>query len=204
MSVIPINLATEDELSEAVLRRLLAFVRRGYEVGHAYRRGGFGYLRRTVRGWNGAARGVPFLVLTDLDNLPCPKAFIDSWLTEPQHGNLIFRVAVREVEAWLLADARSLSRYLVVSENLIPSNAESLEDPKGALINLARRSRSAIVRDRIVPKRGSSAKQGPDYNGCLVQFVATHWDIGSAVAKSRSLRRTTNRLAKFRPIWTQI
>src|SRR5580658_879547 len=100
MSVIPINLATEDELSEAVLRRLLGFAERGYEIGIVYRRGGFGYLRRTVRGWNRAAPGIPFMVLTDLDHHPCPRALIDDWLTEPQHPNFLFRVAVREVEAW--------------------------------------------------------------------------------------------------------
>lgn len=203
MSVIPINLAAEDELSEAVLRRLLVFSRRGYEVGRAYRRGGFGYLRRTICGWNRAARGVPFVVLADLDDNPCPRTLIDSWLTEPQHENLLFRVAVREVEAWLLADTSGLSRYLLVGETSVPSNAESLEDPKSALINLARRSRSAAMRDRIVPKRGSSAKQGPDYNGCLVQFVATHWDIGSAATNSISLGRAAKRLASFKPTWPQ-
>jgi hypothetical protein len=204
MSVIPINLATEDELSEAVLRRLLEFVGRGYEIGRAYRRGGFGYLRRTVGGWNRAARSVPFIVLTDLDQHTCPRALIDEWLTETQHSNLLFRVAVHEVEAWLLADSRGLSRYLAVGQDSVPNDPESLKDPKGALIDLARKSRSAVLRDRIVPKRGSSASQGPDYNGCLVQFVAAHWDIKSAAANSPSLARTTKRLATFGPDWSQV
>jgi hypothetical protein len=203
MSVIPINLATEDELSEAVLRRLLRFVGRGYEIGVAYRRGGYGYLRRTVRGWNRAARGIPFIVLTDLDQHACPTALIDGWLNEPKHCNLLFRVAVREVEAWLLADPGCLARYLVVRESWVPNDPERLLDPKGALIDLARESRSATVRDRIVPKRGGSAKQGPDYNGCLVQFVASHWEIKSAAAQSPSLARTVKRLAAFGPTWPQ-
>lgn len=203
MSVIPINLGIEDELSEAVLRRLLRFVGRGYEIGVAYRRGGFGYLRRTVSGWNRAAQSIPFVVLTDLDHHTCPKALIDDWLTEPQHRNLLFRVAVREVESWLLADPGNLSKYLVVRENLVPANPENLKDPKEALIDLARRSQSATIRDRVVPKRGSSAKQGPDYNGCLVKFVTAHWDIKSAAAQSQSLARTATRLAGFAPSWTR-
>jgi hypothetical protein len=43
---IPINIATEDELSEAVLLELLAHVNREYVVGVAYRRFGNGYLKK--------------------------------------------------------------------------------------------------------------------------------------------------------------
>src|ERR1035441_2055564 len=74
---IPVNLATEDELSEAVLRRLLDHADRGYAIGTAYGRRGFGYLRRTITGWNRAAQFVPFIVLTDLDRRPCPTELID-------------------------------------------------------------------------------------------------------------------------------
>jgi hypothetical protein len=107
--IIPVNLATEDELSESVLRRLLAHADKGYSVGAAYGRRGFGYLRRTITGWNRAARFVPWVVLTDLDRGTCPAALIDEWLTEPKHPNLLLRVAVREVEAWLLADRSTFS-----------------------------------------------------------------------------------------------
>jgi len=201
MSDIPVNLAIEDELSEVVLRRLLAHSRRGYHVGTAYRKGGFGYLRRTVVGWNRAAQGIPFVILTDLDDHTCPRSLIDEWLTEPQHQNLVFRIAVREVEAWLLADSENLSTYLAVRESFVPGEPEILVDPKGALIDLARASRSARVRDQIVPRRGSTAKQGPGYNGCLAGFVATHWDIRAASVRSPSLARAMRRLAGFRPTW---
>jgi len=103
MSPIPINLATEDELSEAVLSRLLSDARR-FAIGRRYRRGGNGYLKSTIAGWNRAATGIPFLVLTDLDTHHCPSELIASWLAAPQHPNLVFRIAVREVESWLLAD----------------------------------------------------------------------------------------------------
>src|SRR5271165_1927229 len=154
MSPIPIKLATGDELREVGLRRVLHGVRRGYQVGTAYRRGGFGYLRKTVHGWNRAARGVPFLLLTDLDSWECPRSLIDSWLLEPQQANLLFRVAVREVEAWLLADSENLGAFLGVAPSSVPSQPEILNDPKGALIDLARKSRSANLRDRLVPARG--------------------------------------------------
>lgn len=71
MNHIPVNLAVEDELSEAVLRRLLTEANRGFIVGTVYGRSGYGYLRRTIAGWNRAAKGVPTVVLTDLDNEEC-------------------------------------------------------------------------------------------------------------------------------------
>lgn len=197
---IPVNLATEDELSEVVLRRLLDHSNREYAVGTAYGRRGFGYLRRTIKGWNRAAAYVPFIVLTDLDQRLCPIELIGDWLDETIHPNLLLRVAVREVEAWLLADRPNLARYLRVPAKSIPIAPDELEDPKAALVELARRSGSGLMRDGIVPKRGSTAKQGPDYNACLSEFVRTGWSIDEAAAHSASLRRTVARLGSFMPV----
>jgi hypothetical protein len=201
MTPIPINLAAEDELSEVTLRRILNDLAR-YTVGAAYRRGGFGYLRRTISGWNSAARGIPFIVLTDLDDCECPARLISEWLTAPQHPNLLFRIAVREVESWLLADPVHLAQFLGVSERAIPTGCDNLTDPKAEIIALARRSRTTIIREGIAPKRGSTAKQGPDYNGLLGSFVRGDWDLEAARAESPSLDRTVDRLTSFNPVWT--
>lgn len=201
MITIPVHLAIEDELSEAVLRRILAHIKRGYAVGVAYRRGGFGYLRRTVRGWNSAAKGQPFVLLTDLDKYACPKALIADWLPVPLHPNLLFRVAVREVESWLLADRANIARYFGISDQRVPADTDALLDAKAALIDLARRSRLRELRNGIVPKGGSTAKQGPDYNGRLIPFVQSLWDVRSAANNSPSLARTVERLKIFKPTW---
>lgn len=201
MTPIPINLATEDELSEVTLLRILNDLGR-YVVGTPYRRGGFGYLRRTINGWNRAARGIPFVVLTDLDDGECPARLIADWLVAPRHPNLLFRVAVREVESWLLASPVAFSRFLGVPHASMPSDCDNLPDPKQEILRLARKSRIRAVRDGIVPKRGSTAKQGPDYNGLLGSFVRSDWDLEAAVAVSPSLARTVDRLAAFDPVWT--
>ncbi len=200
MTPIPVNLATEDELSEVTLFKILAGIDR-YAVGTAYRRGGFGYLRRTICGWNSAAKGIPFVVLTDLDTLECPAKLINDWLPVPKHPNLLFRIAVREVESWLLADPGNLSEFLTVQKALLPTETDALADPKAAIVNLARQSRSKAIRDRIVPRRGSTAKQGPDYNGCLGSFVRGSWDVNAAKGNSPSLAKTVDRLASFSPVW---
>ena len=162
-------------------------------MGTAYGRTGFGYLRKTITGWNSAARGVPFVVLVDLDLSAMPKVF-DRILVKapPQHPNLLVRIAVREVESWLLADAANLSSYLSISARWVPDDPDNLPDPKQALINLAARSRSADIRSRLVPKQGSTARQGRDHNS-LSTFVNSAWDVDLARSKSPSLRTDRKR-----------
>jgi hypothetical protein len=201
MASIPINIAVEDDLSAVVLRRLLNHSGKDYCVGVTYGLTGFGYLKRTVHGWNAAARGIPFVLLTDLDTYSCPPQLITDWLKVPVHPNLVFRVAVREVEAWLLADSDNLGRFLAVSKTNIPPLCETISDPKAALVTLARRSRSREIRDRVAPRAGSTAKQGPDYNACLSSFVLSTWDIDVAATKAPSLRKAVDRLTTFTPVW---
>ena len=193
-----INLAYEDELSRTVLQRLLRSYDDRYEVGVCYGQGGFGYLRRQISGFNNAARGVPFLLLTDLDRNNCPPSLVNEWLPRGVHPNLLFRVAVREVEAWLLADRSGIARLLGIQIDTVPHNPESLPDPKAALVGLARRSRHGGVRRDIVPPDRSTAQQGPNYNGRLGEFVAHVWNPTAASANSPSLKRTLRALEEFR------
>ncbi|MDX1982349.1 MAG: hypothetical protein SFV51_18895 [Bryobacteraceae bacterium] len=201
MNPIPINVAVEDELSEMALRRIVKDAGPHFHIGTCYGRGGFGYLRRTISGWNRAAKSVPFLVLTDLDRKPCPSALIEDWLPVPKHPNLLFRIAVRTIEAWLLADKDNLAAYLRIARKWIPDAPESLPDPKGALIEAARRSSSRDVRRSLIPRPGSTAKQGPDYNGCLTRFVVHAWNIEAAQPNAPSLARAVARLRDFSPQW---
>lgn len=200
-NVIPIHLAVEDPLSETVLRVMLQQSGRCYAVGTCYSNHGFGYLKRRIKGFNNAAKGTPFLVLTDLDQTECAPLLIKEWISVPKHKNLLFRVAVREVEAWLLAHRSSFAVFLGISEELIPNNPDELADPKRALIELAARSRKRGLRDSIIPASGSTAKQGPDYNGALISYVQNNWKVKEAVNYSTSLKRAFNAIKTFNPIF---
>ena len=133
MESIPINLAVEDPLSEAVLRAILRQSNRPYAVGTCYCQGGYGYLKKTIRRFNNAAKGTPFLVLTDLDKADCPPGLIQAWLPDPKHPNLLFRIAVREVEAWILAHREAFALFAGVQQELIPQDVDALDDPKRSL-----------------------------------------------------------------------
>ena len=189
-----VYLGVEDDLSEAIARRTLLSLSREIEVGAVFGRRGFGDLKRKIDGWNDLAKIFPFLLLTDLDDSPCPPALIKNWHPRPLNKSLFFRVAVREVEAWLLADRVGFAKYIGISEEVVPPDPESVPDPKAALVQMAKRSKIRSIRERIVPRPGSTAQIGPDYNACLGEFVQTAWNIGAASKTSPSLKRAILRL----------
>jgi len=94
-----INLACEDDLSEFVMTRLLDDFEGRFHVGECYSRGGSGYLKKSIGGFSKASAFTPFFVLTDLGQNDCAPAMMAEWMDFEPHANLIFRVAVREVES---------------------------------------------------------------------------------------------------------
>ena len=200
MTFIPLNLAFEDTLSEAVLKKIISSSGRPYELGFSYSKGGFGYLKKNIHGFNNAAKGTPFLVLTDLDRYECPPKLLNDWFDVPKHPNLLFRVAVKEVEAWLLADRDGFSKFAGISKNLIDIDIESIPNPKEYLISLAKRSSKRRIRDDIIPKPKSTATQGRNYNDRLIVFVNNLWNIRSAMGLSSSLQKTVATIQNFNPV----
>jgi hypothetical protein len=198
---IPINLAYEDLLSEAVLLRVIKDFPK-FIVGTRFTHYGCGYLRNKILAFNNAAKAMPFLVVTDLDNAICPSQMIKDWLGNTTcHPNLIFRIAVHEVEAWLLADQINITKFLAVSTSLIDRPIEEIKDPKSFLINLSRKSKKRHIREAIVPDDGSTARIGRGYNDCLAMFVNQYWNLTEARKCSKSLDKMLNALESFEPLW---
>lgn len=198
---IPINVGFEDSLTESVMLKVLRTIPTTYAVRTVYNRGGYGYLRRMANAFITAARSAPFLIATDLDNYPCPSGLISDWLFRPRHHNFLIRIAVREAEAWILADREGFARFLGIGVTKVPGNVESLQDPKAELIRLARQSRSRSLQEDICPRAGSTSKVGPNYNSRLGAFVNADWDASVARMNSRSLDGAIRCLVTFRPHW---
>jgi hypothetical protein len=201
MSDIYINLVFEDMLSGAVIGKILATSRQRYLVGVRYNSGGSGWIKKRIDGFNHAAKGMPYFVLTDLDTFECAPVLIRQWLGTPRHPNLLFRVAVREVEAWLLGCRGSFATFLGVPESRIPANVEEIPNPKELVVSLARRSRKRGIREDVAPQDGSTAKVGPDYNGQLISYVESHWDPLIAKEHSPSLQKAIEVIDAFEPVF---
>jgi hypothetical protein len=194
-----IILAVEDPLSEVVLRTILRQSKRPYQVRSCICRGGFGHLRKNIESFNRAARSMPIFVLTDLDRTECAPDVLREWLHAPPHRNLLFRVAVREVESWVMAHRTAFSALLGIRTDLIPSDTDSLADPKKTLLDLCAKSRKRYLREAIVPAPKSTAKVGPDYNGRLGEFVMMNWDVREAAKNSLSLMKAFRAITSFDP-----
>jgi hypothetical protein len=195
MALIPLNLVFEDQISEYVMIKLTEKTGK-FRISNSYSEGGFGYIKKNLNGFNEASKGYPFFVLTDLDNVHCAPELIRDWLKFPKHSNLIFRIAVREVEAWLLADIEGFSKYTGISKANFNLRPEEIVDPKLELLNLIRKCRKRSIREDILPK-DEFASCGPNYNGRLAEFVIYYWDIIRASSRSDSLHRAFQYLLNF-------
>jgi len=196
--MIYITLVFEDDLSEAVMIKILEQFSDKYEVYQSYQGNGFGYLKTNIKGFNQASIVNPHFMLTDLDNYDCPIALKNDWIDFEIRNNFIFRIAVREVESWLLADRKGLSKFFNVSIINFPPNPDLVIDPKNTLIQLAKRSNKREIREDIVPIN-RNATIGPNYNGCLTEFVYKYWSFDNAKLLSNSLRKTYEKLRDFIP-----
>jgi len=108
----------------------------------------------------------------------------------PHPDFLFFRVAVREVEAWLLASDREFKGFPGIRRNVNYSDPESLADPKAELLLLADKSPRRKLREAVSRRdMGGNLCQGLAYNSTLAEFLEQDWNLESAAAKCPSLRR---------------
>ena len=187
--------ATEGLIDTAVVRRICREIE--LEIAAVYGESGKDRLDGAVVGYNAAARFGTWVVLRDLDtDADCAPSLRERLLAAPAPG-MVFRIAVREIEAWLLADQRSFARYFSVAPVRIPNDPESILRPKEFLVNLVRRSRSRTVRDDVVPREGSKTQVGPGYAGRMIEYASTVWSPHEASVRSDSLKRCLDRLSRL-------
>ena len=190
--------AVEGMVDEAVLRRLI--VKMGAMAGPIYGKNGKPFLLQKVNAYNQAARFAPWVILVDLDHDDdCAPPYRKSCLPHPA-PYMCFRIAVREIEAWLLADRDRLARFLSVGASRIPHNPEMLDSPKSTMVEIARHSRRRDIHENMVPRAGSGRKIGPAYTSLLIEFARDSkngWRPSVAAKSSDSLDRCMHRLEQL-------
>ncbi len=191
----PIILVIEDQLQRLVARKLIE-QQNMLSISRELSEGGNQYIKSNLKKFNEAAEfALPFVVLTDLDAYDCPLVLLREWLPFKRHKNLLFRIAVREVEAWLLADRINFAKFLGVPVSRITTDPEGIPKPKEFIFELARRSKKHSIKEGIPPK--GTAKTGQLYNPLLAQFVLQHWSLETAAEHAPSLAKFALRLEEF-------
>jgi hypothetical protein len=110
---------------------------------------------------------------------------------------MCFRVAVREVESWLLADKHRFSAFFSLPLAAVPDDPDALLDPKAALLTAIARSRRNSIRADMLPRHSSGRRVGPAYVSRLIEFTSDRergWRPDVAAERSESLARCLSRL----------
>ncbi len=193
-------IVSEDQLSEIVIQKMITRYKAfsNHNIASLGKQGR-GYIQRKINDFNKQNR-IPFFILADLDSDECAPGLIKKWMKGQINHNILLRFAVREVEAWLLADTKGFSNYTKLDHSLIIKEVDKpdkLTDPKGKLISLVDRSRNRVLKNDIVQKNNHSYKQGPGYNSRLSDYINNYWEIERAVASSDSFKRAVNSLVQF-------
>lgn len=148
-----------------------------------------------------ARTGSHTFILTDLDTAECPCALIRDWFAIPQDvpvdlpSECIFRVAVREVESWILADHAAWAEYIKIPAANFSKTPDQLNDPKEHILTVIRRKGRMKFHREMLPK--GAAHIGPRYNEVLCKFVKTSWQPERAAENSPSLDRALKALMKI-------
>jgi hypothetical protein len=181
--------AVEGITDEALLKRVCTYV--GAQLDTVYGKTGKSGVLRSLRGYNNSARFRHWIVILDLDSdADCAPSALRQWLSDPS-PLMCLRLAVRELEAWILSDPERVAEFLRVHAGRIPQNPSTLPDPKESLISLARLSRRSDIREDIVPRQGSGQRVGPAYASRIIEFLQDErsgWRPEVAETNSSSLR----------------
>jgi hypothetical protein len=193
-----VSAAVEGPTDESALRRVIHS--RGGLVHRIQVQGGKPAVRRALGGYNAAARYAPWLVLVDLDDeYSCAAELVAHWLPNPS-PQMRLRVAVRELESWLLADAERFASWFRVRRSRVPREPDSLPDAKRALLDLVAQSSKSSTRLDMLPRANSGREVGPAYTSSLIEYIEDleeGWRPEIAAARSPSLAKTLVRLEEL-------
>lgn len=197
--MIPIHIAVEGLLDAVVAERIARD--NGFDPLPPNIKGGKGNLDKLLLAFNNAAKGSPWFVLRDLDrDFDCPGGLRARLIPSPQKW-MCFRIPVRAVESWLLADRERFALFAKLRLTDIPDTPDNLLNPKSTLLKLITRSPSRTLRNALLPREGSGGREGPLYSSALSEFVRQQWRPEQAAKNSQSLRRCMLQLKGLSSLW---
>ncbi len=199
----------EDAPSQAVAHALFRQTATTGKLQLAFRNGfpaiahGFGNIKKKAPSYlKMASDGQAVFIMTDLDSGQCAPSLLREWLKQAEASErilperFVFRVAVREVESWLMADTDGMAKFFGIPKANFPSEPDGLDDPKEHLLGIIRRKGKRKWHKEMLPS-GRTASIGPTYNGKLCEFINGHWDPVQAASVSPSLNRAVNALSRL-------
>jgi hypothetical protein len=194
-----VTIAVEGDSDVPVIRKVLTYA--GFEVAVVQGRGGKSKIDANLAAYNAAAALQPWLVVRDLDHdASCAPELLAQLAFAPAAW-MRFRISVRELESWILADAGAVSRFLRIKRKSVPTDPDSLDDPKLTLLTLAASSPNEAIKADMVQAPGTCAKEGPGYVSRVRELVTKLWSPHVARGRSDSLDRCLQSLESLHEFW---
>ena len=193
--MLDIILAVEDELSKAVGYKIASYA--GWNVEIIISKNGKGHLRKKIQSLCRTAKHSAIFLLVDLNSAySCAPSLLQEWMKGISLPPLLFfRIAVREVESWLLADHEAM-KTLLGTEGKLPLLPDILKNPKEELLTLLKK-KNKHIREGVVRLDNGEISQGIAYNSTLSKWIDDHWLPERAAYRSDSLKRLLDRLSTF-------
>lgn len=194
-----INLVYEGQTDGIVLKSILQYV--GIAIKFDRKMDGQAKLLQRISKFNEAAQYDPWLIVIDLDQTaPCAGEYVKQLIPIPS-TQLRLRIAVRAIEAWIMADREHFAKYLNIPINNVPDNPDQEPTPKTTLLNLVKRSKKSTLKEDMLPRGSGYFQVGPGYVGRIDDFI-NHakfpWRPEIAAQSSNSLRRCLLALQAWR------
>jgi len=197
----------EDDVTRAVLRRILHYCNKNIEiVSELPARGG--QISGKLREFDRLSAYLPVILLVDLDTHSCAPELLQKLFPDGKNNRFIVNIAVDEAEAWLMADRQGFSDYFAIDIEEIPKAKPLKQGGNKALVEMGVPLKSSLyLMSRLIPKSRNAdykkqltplknAKKGPEYNDCIVPFIQEKWDIETARKNSNSLNRMIERITE--------
>jgi hypothetical protein len=197
-----VYLACEDEPARAMGERLLRETVVGVQIAGPIGGKGKTHLQRKCDDFLRLSQSQSLFLLTDLDRGDCAPSLISDWFgTRALPERFLFRVVVREIESWLMADYEGFSAFSGIPEKALRLPVEETLDPKETLLGLIRKHGNKSLKADLSPADPTrTARVGPGYNARLAAFISdpAGWSPARAAENADSLRRTRDRLQAIR------
>jgi len=191
-------LVYEDEMHRRVLGKIFEFTNidqsEFVDVSHR----GKDYIDNNLVKYAQASQRVKVVLLRDLDqDFPCAPSLLSGLLVGSaaryHPDNFIFRVAVREVEAWFVADKAHFGEFFRINPNLLNTVIpEAMVKPKSEMLQLIMRGRlGSRMKARFAQVGTAPIYPAAGYNQAMSEFVEG-WSVERAIRESNSLRRAVD------------
>jgi hypothetical protein len=194
--MIYITCVYEDEPTYQIMLKMFSYFPESFAVEAKIPCYGYGKIKTKISAYNHSARHRYWFVITDLDQAECAPSLVREWLPEGCNGKMLFRVAVREIESWLLADKKNFSTFFTVNPASVPAVPDSLNDPKQTIFTIVKQSGERHIQKAILPV-DTKAHIGPGYNEYFIEFIQNYWNIDAARQHSVSLDKTLQSLGRI-------